>query len=128
MHEYIRGRGLLEAMVRSSRIIPDRTLIPADAYRAIVKKNVEFVRLDALDPVRDPRTTAVMVVPYPPGIPIMMGGEELNEKSLPIVQYLLARQDFEHRFPGYAGDIHGIDRGEPDADGKQYYEMMLVKR
>ncbi|OHD20258.1 MAG: hypothetical protein A2Y38_09995 [Spirochaetes bacterium GWB1_59_5] len=128
MHEYIRARGLLEAMVRSSRIIPDRTLIPADAYRAIVKKNVEFVRLDALDPVRNPRTTAVMVVPYPPGIPIMMGGEELNEKSLPIVQYLLARQDFEHRFPGYAGDIHGIDRGEPDADGKQYYEMMLVKR
>ncbi len=128
MHEYIRGRGLLEAMVRSSRIIPDRTLIPADAYRAIVKKNVEFVRLDALDPVRNPRTTAVMVVPYPPGIPIMMGGEELNEKTLPIVQYLLARQDFEHRFPGYAGDIHGIDRSEPDQDGKQYYEMMLVKR
>jgi lysine decarboxylase/arginine decarboxylase len=128
MHEYIRARGLLEAMVRSSHIIPDRTLIPAEAYRAIVKKNVEFVRLDALDPVRDPRTTAVMVVPYPPGIPIMMGGEELNEKSLPIVQYLLARQDFEHRFPGYAGDIHGIDRGEPDQDGKRYYEMMLVKR
>lgn len=128
MHGYIRSRGLLEAMVRSSRIIPDRTLIPADAYRAIVKKNVEFVRLDALDPVRDPRTTAVMVVPYPPGIPIMMGGEELNEKTLPIVQYLLARQDFEHRFPGYAGDIHGIDRSEPDGDGRQYYEMMLIKR
>jgi len=128
MHEYIRARGLLEAMVRSSRIIPDQTFIPADAYRAIVRKNVEFVRLDALDPVRNPRTTAVMVVPYPPGIPIMMGGEEINEKSRPIIDYLLARQDFEHRFPGYAGDIHGIDRTEPDSSGKQYYEIMVVKK
>jgi lysine decarboxylase/arginine decarboxylase len=72
MHAYIRARGLLENMVRSSRIIPDQAMIPADAYRAIVKKNVEFVLLDALDPVREPRTSAVMVVPCPPGIPIMV--------------------------------------------------------
>ena len=128
MHAYIRSHALLEKMVESSRIIPDQALVPAEAYRAIVKKNVEFVRIDSLDPISDPRTSAVMVVPYPPGIPIMMGGELLNAKSLPIVDYLRARQDFENSFPGYASDIHGIDRTDADAEGKRYYEIMLLKR
>ncbi len=128
MHEHLRASGLLESMVRSSRIIPDRALIPAEAYRAIVKKRVEFVDLDCIDPVNDPRTAAVMVVPYPPGIPILMGGELLNERSLPILEYLRARHRFEEAFPGYEGDMHGIDRSPPDADGRCRWEIMLVKR
>jgi len=128
MHGYIRSHGLLENMVRSSRIIPDQAMTPSDAYRAIVRKDIEFVPIDDLDPERDPRVAAVMVVPYPPGIPILMGGEEIDEKALPIIEYLRARQDFENRFPGYAGDIHGVDRSEPAADGTCRFEVMLVKR
>jgi lysine decarboxylase/arginine decarboxylase len=128
MHEYLRDEGLLSKMVASSRLIPDRALSPAEAYRAIVKKEVEFVRIDELDPRREARTSAVMVVPYPPGIPILMGGELLNEASAPILDYLRARQDFENRFPGYASDIHGIDRTACDGEGRCFYEIMLVKR
>ncbi len=127
MHAFLRENSLLPRMVESSRIIPDRAMIPAQAYRAIVKKEVEFVRIDSLDPARDPRTSAVMVVPYPPGIPILMGGEVINEKAGPILEYLRGRQDFENRFPGYESDIHGIDRTTIDAAGKRYYEIMLVK-
>jgi len=68
-----------------------------------------------------------MVVPYPPGIPIMMGGESINKKSQPIIDYLLAREEFENRFPGYESDIHGIYRAPPDASGKSHYEIMVVK-
>ncbi|MDP3180089.1 MAG: hypothetical protein Q8M76_19410, partial [Spirochaetaceae bacterium] len=127
MHAYIREHALVETMVEASRIIPDQALVPAQAYRAIVKKNVEFVRIDSLDPVRDPRVSAVMVVPYPPGIPLMMGGEAINEKSRPILEYLRARQDFENSVPGYASDIHGIDRTTTDAEGRRYYEIMVIK-
>jgi lysine decarboxylase/arginine decarboxylase len=127
MHEYLRSEGLLEKMVAASRIIPSRSMLPSEAYRAIVRKEVEFARLDSLDPEREPRTSAVMVVPYPPGIPILMGGEELDAKSRPILDYLLLRQDFENRFPGYEGEIHGIDRSAPDQDGRSYYEIMLVR-
>ena len=128
MHGYIRERGLLDKMVQSSKIIPDQACIPAEAYRAIVKKQVEFVRLDAIDPAVNPRTTAVMVVPYPPGIPILMGGEIINEKTRPILEYLRERQNFENRFPGYSGDIHGIERSQPDADGQVWFEFMLIKQ
>jgi len=128
MHEYIRDRRLLQKMVESSRIIPDRPLLPSEAYRAIVRKDVEFVELDSLDPALDPRISAVMVVPYPPGIPILMGGEELNAKALPIVEYLRARQDFANDFPGYESDIHGVDRTTTDAAGRRRYAIMVVKR
>lgn len=127
MHEYLRSGRLLEKMVAASRIVPRPALTPAEAYRAIVRKEIEFVRLDALAPERTPRTSAVMVVPYPPGIPILMGGEELGADSRPILDYLLARQDFEARFPGYEGEIHGIDRSEADQGGKRHFEIMVVK-
>ncbi len=128
MHSYIRSRGLLENMVRSSQIIPDQALIPADAYRAIVRKQVEFVRVDSLGSEGGGRISAVMVVPYPPGIPILMGGESVNKKSQAIVDYLLARQDFENDFPGYASDIHGIERTPADSSGFRYFELMVIKR
>jgi len=128
MHAYIRERGLLQTMVESSRIIPNRAITPAQAYRAIVKKEVEFVRLDDLDPAREARISAVMVVPYPPGIPILMGGESIDSRSAPIVEYLRERQEFELRFPGYEGEIHGIDRGEPDSKGARRFEIMLLKK
>jgi lysine decarboxylase/arginine decarboxylase len=126
MHNYLREHRLLENMVRSSRILPDRSLIPAEAYRCIVRKEVEFVRLDSIDTKHEPRISAVMVVPYPPGIPILMGGEALNEKAQPIIDYLLARQDFENRFPGYESEIHGMYRAPADSSGKRHFEIMLV--
>ena len=127
MHEYIRGSGLLGKMVAASRVLPVRRLSPAEAYRAIVRKNVEFVPLDRLDPASESRTSAVMVVPYPPGIPILLGGEALDARSLPILEYLRAREEFERRFPGYEGEIHGIDTSTTDAEGARRFELMLVK-
>ncbi len=53
------------------------------------------------------RVAAVMVVPYPPGIPILMPGENAGPINGPILRYLLALQEFDARFPGFSHDIHG---------------------
>ena len=39
-----------------------------------------------------------MVVPYPPGIPILMPGENVETST---VEYLEALQAFDRRFPGF---------------------------
>ena len=67
-----------------------------------------------------------MMVPYPPGIPIIMGGEIFNEKAEPILDYLLTRQAFEETFPGYEGDIHGVER--KIVDGRTVFTTMCVKK
>ena len=67
-----------------------------------------------------------MIVPYPPGIPVMMGGEVMDGEARAIGDYLTAREDFENTFPGYSGDIHGITR---EADGgKVRFRTLALKK
>jgi arginine decarboxylase len=121
VHRYTREHRMLDRMQEAFQVIPDQAIKPADAYHEVVKKNVEFVELDKMMD----RIPAVMIVPYPPGIPIMMGGEKMNEKAKPIWDYLKLRQDFENEFPGYESDIHGVERIEKD--GKKYFKTMCIK-
>lgn len=58
------------------------------------------------------RVAAVMVVPYPPGIPILMPGENAGAADGPILRYLLTLQELDARFPGFAHDIHGVERDQ----------------
>lgn len=122
IHRYFKDHGMLEKMQAAFQVIPDQAMKPAEAYHQVVRKNVEFVELDAMIG----RTPAVMMVPYPPGIPIMMGGESMNEKARPIFEYLRLRQDFENAFPGYESEIHGVERNE--RDGKNFFKTLCVKK
>jgi lysine decarboxylase/arginine decarboxylase len=121
IHNYFREHKILDSMQAAFTVIPDQVLRPAEAYHAVVGRNVEYVDLDKMMG----RIPAVMIVPYPPGIPIIMGGESLNEKAKPIFDYLKARQDFENVFPGYESDIHGVERDE--RDGKKWFKTMCIK-
>lgn len=121
MHEWIVKHRLLEKMHAAFETIPDQAVKPAEAYRQVVLGNVETVELSRAAG----RIQAVMMVPYPPGIPVIMGGEIFNEKAAPILDYLLTRQKFEETFPGYEGDIHGVER--KTADGKTVFTTMVLK-
>jgi len=92
-------------------------MAPATAYTALVRGHVEKVKVEDMEG----RVPAVMIVPYPPGIPLMMPGEKAGKKNGPLLQYLLALQEFDLRFPGFEHDTHGV---EPNADGK--YEIMCL--
>jgi arginine/lysine/ornithine decarboxylase len=41
------------------------------------------------------------------------------------VDYLQMVEDFEFRFPGFEGDIHGVVR-EKGEDGKQYFKIYCL--
>ena len=121
MHEAIVSLDIMGKMQKAFEVIPDQAFRPADAYHEVVRKNVEYVPISEMKG----RIAAVMMVPYPPGIPIMMGGEIMNEKAQPILDYLLAREKFEKLFPGYEGDIHGVERVE--INGVKRFRTMCIK-
>ena len=121
MHSWIRKHRLLDKMQAAFETIPDQAMKPAEAYRKVVLEEVETVELSRAAG----RIQAVMMVPYPPGIPVIMGGEVFNDKAAPILEYLLARQDFEETFPGYEGDIHGVER--KTVNGKTVFTTMCLK-
>ncbi len=122
LHKFIKESKLLDKMQQAFEVIPDQAMKPADAYHAVVKKNVEYVLLDDMAG----RIPAVMLVPYPPGIPIVMGGEILNDKAAPILEYLKVREAFENKFPGYEGDIHGVEREK--VNGLTKFKSFCIKK
>jgi arginine decarboxylase len=110
MHAEIRDRRISELLDRAFGDIPAPAATPADAYRHLVRGRTERVPVAAMAG----RTAAVMVVPYPPGIPVLMPGERVGDGDGPVLQYLLALQALDSQFPGFAHDIHGVER---DAHG-----------
>ena len=122
LHAHIKSNDLLGKMQAAYEVVPTQLMKPSDAYQQVVKKNVEYVELKDIRG----RSLAVMLVPYPPGIPIMMGGEQVDEKAEPIVEYLLAREKFENQFPGYESDIHGVERIM--RGNKKFFKTMCIKK
>ncbi len=111
MHEYYRGRDAMRIVQQVYDVLPEQVMTPAQAYRKLVAGQVESLPLDALDG----RTNAVGIVPYPPGIPVIMPGEKFDRQRVgKILDYLLLLQDFDNRFPGFEHEVHGI-QSEPDA-------------
>jgi arginine decarboxylase len=115
VHQVYREDNLPKAQKDMYTTLPEMAMRPADAYESLVRGRVESVEIDKLTG----RTLAVMLVPYPPGIPLIMPGERITAATKSIHDYVLYARDFDRRFPGFETDIHGL-RFEPAADGRRY--------
>ena len=91
---------------------------PADAFAKMAHREIERVAIDDLEG----RITAMLVTPYPPGIPLLIPGERFNKT---IVNYLQFAREFNERFPGFETDVHGLVKGEKD--GKTAYYVDCVR-
>lgn len=104
-------------------VLPEMAMRPADAYERLVRGQVESVEIDHLMG----RTLAVMVVPYPPGIPLIMPGEKITKATKSIHDYLLYAREFDTKFPGFETDIHGL-RFEATPTGRRYLIDCIADR
>ncbi len=86
---------------------------PSDAFAKMAHGEIDRVSIDDLEG----RITAVLLTPYPPGIPLLIPGERFNKT---IVDYLRFARDFNKRFPGFETDIHGLV-SEKDNGDRVYY-------
>jgi len=91
---------------------------PSDAWAKMAHRETERVAIDDLEG----RITAILLTPYPPGIPLLIPGERFNRT---IVQYLQFARDFNKLFPGFETDIHGLV--EEEIDGKVGYFVDCVR-
>jgi arginine decarboxylase len=91
---------------------------PTDAYAQMAHSAIDRVPIDELEG----RVTAVLLTPYPPGIPLLIPGERVNAT---IVSYLKFARELNARFPGFGTDIHGLVKDE--ADGRVQYFLDCVR-
>jgi arginine/lysine/ornithine decarboxylase len=85
--------------------LPTPAMTPHDAYQRLIRGWIEQVPLDDLAH----RILATSVVPYPPGIPMLMPGESTGAIDGPYLSYLRALWSWDRRFPGFGHDTHGVE-------------------
>jgi arginine decarboxylase len=86
----------------------DPVLTPAQTYQKLLRNETEKIRFTQMHG----RIGAVMLVPYPPGIPMCMPGERLGGTDSPVIRLILATEEFGKRFPGFEREVHGIEVDE----------------
>ncbi|HEY0263827.1 MAG TPA: Orn/Lys/Arg decarboxylase N-terminal domain-containing protein [Granulicella sp.] len=96
----------------------DPVLTPAQTYQKLLRNETERIRFTEMAG----RIAAVMLVPYPPGIPMSMPGERLGGPDSPVIKLILAMEDFGKRFPGFEREVHGI---EVDSDGNYWMRAVV---
>jgi arginine/lysine/ornithine decarboxylase len=94
-----------ELMSSAFGILPVPELSPVATYERLVNGHVESLPLEQMAG----RTVATGVVPYPPGIPLLMPGENAGEATGPLLGYLKALEAFDAEMPGFAHDTHGVE-------------------
>lgn len=104
LHACYRRNATAKQLKRLFTSLPEVVMKPADAYDRMVRGEVEAVPIDQLLG----RTAAVMLVPYPPGIPLVMPGERFTESTRSIIDYLAFAVAFASGFPGFVADVHGL--------------------
>jgi len=97
--------------------LPVAEITPREAYNAIVSDNVEMVAIENLPG----RIAANSVIPYPPGIPMLLSGENFGDANSPQISYLRSLQSWDHHFPGFEHETEGTEI----IDG--VYHVMCVK-
>jgi arginine/lysine/ornithine decarboxylase len=99
--------------------LPVPVISPADAYQQLVRNRIEHVPLERLAG----RVLATSVVPYPPGIPMLMPGEEAGGDDGPYLSYLRALAHWDRRFPGFGHDTHGVE----NRDGASHVQCLTIE-
>jgi arginine decarboxylase len=104
LHSCYRENATAKALKRMYTLLPEVAIKPADAYNQLVRGEVEAVPIEQLEG----RVAAVMLVPYPPGIPLIMPGERFTAQTRSIIDYLAFARTFDRSFPGFDADVHGL--------------------
>ncbi|MFM2446676.1 MAG: hypothetical protein RI936_1123 [Pseudomonadota bacterium] len=99
-----------------SEMVP--AMRPTDAYARMAHGEIDRVPIDELEG----RTSAVLLTPYPPGIPLLIPGEVVNST---IVRYLRFAREFSAKFPGFETDVHGLVKQR--IDGQMEYFLDCVR-
>ncbi|WP_199178501.1 Orn/Lys/Arg family decarboxylase [Acidimangrovimonas sediminis] len=105
MHGTMDELAMAECLEKAFSTLPEPACTPVEAYEHLVRDEIEQV---ALSDLAD-RVVATGIVPYPPGIPLLMPGERTGGAGGPALAYLATLEAFDGRFPGFEHDTHGIE-------------------
>ena len=85
--------------------LPRPEMTPRRAFQRLMAGEAERVPLHDMAG----RVATVGVIPYPPGIPVVMPGENVGPDDGPWLSYIRTLQEWGDRFPGFAKEVEGAE-------------------
>jgi arginine decarboxylase len=105
MFAFLREHNLGAALNAAYSTVPAPDMAPRQAFQHIVSGDVELVAAEKLPG----RTAATAVLPYPPGIPMLMSGENFGDEDSPQINYLKTLGSWDAQFPGFEHEVEGAE-------------------
>ncbi|WP_249019175.1 Orn/Lys/Arg decarboxylase N-terminal domain-containing protein [Conexibacter sp. S30A1] len=105
LHAEMRAAAVTELQGAMYAELPEPATTPALAFEQLVAGSATLARISELPG----QVSAAMLVPYPPGIPVVMPGERFGDAGSAVIRYLAASEALDARFPGFQSEIHGIE-------------------
>lgn len=118
IHSLIRHHNLPDLMYKAFDTLPQMVINPYKAFQKELHGEIMEVYLDDMLG----KVNANMILPYPPGVPLVMPGEKLTEANRPILDFLQMLCEIGSHYPGFETDIHGAYK---QADGR--YTVRVLK-
>ncbi|MBV8473632.1 MAG: amino acid decarboxylase [Hyphomicrobiales bacterium] len=124
MHAFFREAGVsaLQKAQFEAEHLPEMVMTPREASRQLVRNNVDYLPLDAIEG----RIATTLFVVYPPGIATIVPGERLCARARPMIDYLKTFERSANIFPGFESEIQGLYR-ETDASGAIRFFTYVVR-
>lgn len=119
IHKLSIKHNLPELMFTAFEVLPTMVMKPNAAFQAELRGEIEECYLDDMIG----KINANMILPYPPGVPLVMPGEMITEESKPVLEFLLMLCEIGAHYPGFETDIHGAYQQE---DGR--YKIKIIKQ
>lgn len=118
MFNYLKQHTPSDKLNAAYSTLPEAMITPRAAFAEIVDNNIEMVPSSQLAG----RVAANAVIPYPPGIPMLMSGESFGASDSPQISYLRSLEVWDKEFPGFEHETEGTEV----EDG--VYHVMCVKK
>ncbi len=122
MHDYLSKANVPDLVKEVYATLPEASMIPAEAFDKIASDEVQEIGLDSIKG----RTAATMVIPYPPGIPVIMPGEKFSAKVQKTIDFLKLGQEFDNIYPGFENEMQGVVKKRKG--NKLKYYIMCVRK
>ncbi len=103
MFAQMKAGAMDRAQAEAFGTLPEPVMPPRQANAKLMAGEVELLPLEAMPG----KTIGVGAIPYPPGIPILMPGENVGSADGPWLRYLRAMEEWGRLFPGFEKIVEG---------------------
>lgn len=104
IHQLIKQHNFPYMMQQAFTVLPEMKMTPYHAFQHQIKGEVEIINIRDMTN----RISANMLLPFPPGVPVIMPGEMITEASQPLLDFLIMICRINQQFPGFETYIHGV--------------------